>query len=165
MLYLKEYIEEMIKDAASVAIMGVGSELCADDAAGMMLVGRLEQTVGDLPQVLLLAGSTAPENFTGEIKKFAPGRLFIIDAAHLKEEPGAIGIVDPTDIGGIDFSTHTLPLPVMVDYLKAESGCEVSVLGIQPQNTKMFAPVCPQVASAVEEITQTFTECLRAKYL
>lgn len=165
MLYLKEYIEEMIKDAASIAIMGVGSELCADDAAGMMLVGRLEQTVGDLPQVLLMAASTAPENFSGQVKKFAPGRLFIIDAAHLEEEPGTIGIVDPKDIGGIDFSTHTLPLPVLVDYLKQESGCQVSVLGIQPQNTRMFAPVCPQVVNAVDELAKTFTECLQAKFL
>ena len=104
--------------------MGVGSVLRSDDGAGMYIIELLETDIQQ-EDVLFIAGSTAPENFTGVIKDFAPDRLFIIDAAYMGLPVGEAGVIETVDIAGMSFSTHMLPLSVMLDYLALETGCEV----------------------------------------
>jgi len=165
MLYLEEYLEKRIENTAKVAILGAGSVLKADDAAGMLLIGKLDQLLGKAyPQVLLLGGSTAPENFTGTIKAFAPDHLFIVDAALLQEEPGAIGVIEPERIRAISFSTHMLPFPIMVDYLQKQMDCPVSIIGIQPKSTRMEDTMCPEVLAAVDELANVFGELFKKYY-
>ena len=88
MNYLEEHLRSCLTDSEKIVILGAGSVLKGDDAAGMLVIEKLEHSLDNLPQVLLVAGSTAPENFTGVIKGFQPGHIFIVDAAHLEEEPG-----------------------------------------------------------------------------
>jgi len=162
MLYLEEYLQTRIENASKVAILGAGSVLKADDAAGMLLIEKLEQLLGkDYPQVLLVAGSTAPENCTGVIKSFAPEHLFIVDAALLEEEPGVIGVIEPEQIKAISFSTHMLPFPIMVDYLQKQMDCPVSIIGIQPKSTRMEDNLCDEVLSSVDELVQVFGQLFK----
>ncbi|MEG1662287.1 MAG: hydrogenase maturation protease, partial [Clostridiales bacterium] len=112
-------LQEMVPAGVPIAVLGVGSVLCGDDAAGMEVIARLEQY--DLPgRILLCAGSTAPENFTGVIKKFAPTYLIVIDAAYMEKPPGTIAIIPAEAIDGMGFSTHMLPMSVMLNYLRQE---------------------------------------------
>jgi hypothetical protein len=95
-----------LKGATRVVLLGVGSDLRGDDAAGMMAAERLSHT----PKLNVLLGGTAPENLTGEIKKLKPSHLLIVDAAEMKAEAGTIRLLTPEEIGGFSFSTHALPL-------------------------------------------------------
>ncbi len=151
-------IEDVLRNKLAVskhpAVLGVGSVLKADDAAGMILAEKLKKSAPD--GMLVTAGSTAPENFTGVIKAFSPDTLFIADAAEMGLAPGDIRIIDTDDIAGISFSTHMLPLSLMLSYLKAEIGCEVVCIGIQPQSTAFGEPVCAAVAAAVENLYRLF---------
>ena len=79
---MRDYLKRLIRPGQKIAVLGVGSTLRSDDAAGMYFIELLESLVKK-ENVLLIAGSTAPENFTGVIKNFAPDILFIVDAAHV----------------------------------------------------------------------------------
>lgn len=140
--------------------MGVGSVLRSDDGAGMYFIELLESDIQQ-EDVLFIAGSTAPENFTGVIKNFAPDRLFIIDAAYMGLSAGEAGVIETADITGMSFSTHMLPLSVMLDYLALESECEVICIGIQPENTAQGFEMCGDVRTGAECLAKMFGDALQ----
>jgi hydrogenase 3 maturation protease len=160
---LKELLEERLKYCKKLAILGAGSVLLADDAAGIMIVTRLKEIFSEevYPDLRIYLGYTAPENFTGEIKKFNPCHLIIIDAADMKEEPGSVMVIQPDVISGVSFSTHMLPLKVMAEYLKKETGCEMTILGIQSVDVSYGGEVTPKVKEAVDEITDIMVEVIK----
>jgi len=141
------------------AIMGVGSVLRSDDAAGMYFIERL-MSYKKRDDLLLIEGSTAPENFTGVIKNFEPDRLFIIDAAYMGLPVGEIRVLETASIGGMSFSTHMLPLPVMLNYLELETSCEVICIGIQPGSTEQGFTMCEEVRAGAEHLAEMFYEAL-----
>lgn len=150
--------------ALRVAIVGIGHELRGDDAAGVNVARALQSTVGairpgtarqgELPLLVIDAGA-APENTTGQLRRFDPDLVLLIDAAQLDETPGAIRWLDWQETSGLSASTHTLPPHVLAEYLVNELGCEVALIGIQPQGNEFDAPLSPPVQLAVEEIVQT----------
>ena len=143
--------------ALRVAIVGIGQELRGDDAAGINVARALQSTVGairELPLLIIDAGA-APENFTGQLRRFDPDLVLLIDAAQLNEAPGTIRWLDWQETSGLSASTHTLPPHVLAEYLVNELGCEVALIGIQPQGNEFDAPLSPPVQHAVEEIVRT----------
>ena len=146
-----------IKDSLSgffsggrTAILGVGSVLRSDDGAGMYLIELLERDFASRKDLLLLGGSTAPENFTGVIKDFAPDTLLVVDASEMNAAVGTVTLIPEDRISGATVSTHMLPIPVMLSYLREECGCAVHVIGIQPKSIEMGEEMCAEVRSAVE---------------
>ena len=85
----------------------------------------------------------------------------MIDAARLDETPGTVRWLDCTEVEGFSASTHTLPLDILISYLKAELGCSVELIGIQPEQTFADAPLTPRVQKASEEILEVLVDCLR----
>ena len=158
---LESVIKENVTAGKKIAIMGVGSVLRSDDGAGMYLIEKLSE-LEKSENLLLIAGSTAPENFTGVIKEFAPDKLFIVDAAHMELPVGEIRVLDTDDISGLSFSTHMLPMPVMLRFLKLESDCEVICIGIQPESTGIGVELCDKVKTATESLAKLFTEALNS---
>ena len=60
--------------ASKTVVLGAGSVLCGDDAAGMLVVELIQKAIGENTDCLLpLAGSTAPENFSGVIRDYPAG--------------------------------------------------------------------------------------------
>lgn len=146
--------------------MGVGSVLRNDDGAGMYFIEKLENavhpadTASRRENILCIAGSSAPENFTGVIKDFAPDRLFIVDAAAMGLPVGEIGVIDASEIKGMSFSTHMLPLSVMLAYIEMEAGCEVICIGIQPENTQQGLTICDEVQRGADLLVKMFCDVL-----
>jgi hydrogenase 3 maturation protease len=93
MQVIKRRLKAFLKGSTRVALLGVGSELCGDDAAGIMVARRLKSSCRKKSGIAVFFGFSAPENLTGPIKKFAPERLIIVDAASFKSKPGAIKII------------------------------------------------------------------------
>lgn len=152
---IQSFLEKNIKPGLKYAVMGVGSELRSDDCAGMHFIGYMSRKL-KRDDVLLVAGSTAPENFTGVIKDFAPDVLFIIDAAHMGIKPGEVQIIPASDIGGVSFSTHILPLSVVLKYIEAEAGCKAIFIGIQPKTTEQGLSMCDEVRAGAECLAEKF---------
>jgi len=140
--------------ARRVAVVGVGSDLRGDDAAGLRVAGRLAAWAARTGTRRLAAfvGGAAPENFTGEILRFAPDLVVLVDAAHLGRAPGELGLVAPEDVRGLAFSTHMLPVPILLDYLTASCGCRTLVVGIQVGRKDVLAPLTPAVARGVRRL-------------
>jgi hydrogenase 3 maturation protease len=135
--------------------MGVGSELRNDDAAGMYLIKKLKKSI-KRNDILFIGGGTAPENFTGVIKNFKPDKLIVIDAARMDIPVGEIRLLEAKEIGGLTFSTHMLPLPIMLNYLELEINCRVTCIGIQPKNTEQGFTMCEEVTASVDKLADMF---------
>lgn len=80
-----------------------------------------------------MEGGTLPESTSGPLRRFNPDLVIFIDAAELGKPPGTIELVAPARIGGVSFSTHAIPMKLMMDYLAGELGCEMLLVGIQPE--------------------------------
>jgi hydrogenase maturation protease HycI len=142
----------------TVVVLGVGSEMRSDDAAGLRVAAAVERAA--LPGVHVLDAGPAPENCTAEVRRLHPSHLIIVDCAHMGEEPGTLAVFPPSEIAGVSFGTHGLPLSVLAGYLLKEVGCAVAVLGIQPSNVEFGEVISPQVEAAVAEAAELLCEFL-----
>lgn len=159
-------LKNKLHNAQRVAVLGVGSELRGDDVAGLLAAQQIDKdTKGKsvTPQIQVFIGETAPENFTGEIKKFQPTHLIIIDAAELNKEPGHIEIMEPGTIGGTSFCTHSLPLKIVIGYLLESFKFEAIIIGIQPKTLTFGAQPTKEVVAAAKNIAEAITKLLKNK--
>lgn len=136
--------------APMIAVVGMGQDLRGDDAVGPCVARRLQEVLGQRDSVLVLDAGAAPENFTGALRRFGPDLVILVDAAQMDEIPGRIHLLDQRDCVGLSASTHTLPPSLLAEYLTHEVGCEVALLGIQPQHTSIDAPVSDAVRLSID---------------
>jgi hydrogenase 3 maturation protease len=160
---LYEFLKERLREARKIAILGVGSVLRADDAAGILVVEKLAKAIDtkEYPNVRFYDGQTAPENFCGVIRQFCPSHLIIIDAADVSKKPGSILHLDPEDIGGISFCTHMLPLKMMVEYLQRQTHTAATILGIQYKDVSFDSFMTSEVREAVDEISEIMERVIK----
>lgn len=143
------------KRARRVVLLGVGSDLRGDDAAGMLVASRLKSCLK------VVFGATAPENLTGEVRRLKPTHLIIVDAAQMGKKAGTIEVIEPDRAEGVTFTTHQLPLNILTHYLKQEVGCEVILIGIQPKTLKFGKPVSSEVKSSVSKLATLIKNILK----
>jgi hydrogenase 3 maturation protease len=141
-----------------IVFLGVGSPLRGDDAIGLYVVAELERALAGYPEreVRFYLGEAAPENFSGAIREFAPTHIIIVDAAQLGEAPGAFKLVEPEQIGGISFTTHALPLKILVKYFLSTIPCQVLIIGVQPKSLDFANPLSTEVKEAVNQFVASF---------
>ena len=139
-----------------VAILGVGNQFRSDDAAGVLVVRALLGRVRalDTEHLLIIEAGHAPENTTGEIRRFAPDLVLIIDAAEMDETSGTVRWIPEESIDGMSASTHSLPLSMLARYLRLELDCQVILLGLQPGSNEVGERVSPEVLQAVHKVAE-----------
>ncbi|MFA5394273.1 MAG: hydrogenase 3 maturation endopeptidase HyCI [Candidatus Ratteibacteria bacterium] len=160
---LKTSLKNRLEDADRIAVLGIGSLLRADDAVGMLVAEKVEKNLKPTcrkPEVKVFFGETAPENLTGEIKKFKPTHLIIIDSGDTGKDPGAITVIGPEEEIGVSFSTHQLPTGIMIDYLLKFIKCQVTVVVIQPKTLAFNQPLSKEAAGAVKALSSTLLQLL-----
>ncbi len=120
-----------MKTESKNILLGIGNSLRGDDGAGSFIARNFHHHLW-----ISLDSGTAPENFTSKIKDVKPNLLIIIDAAELNLASGAFRIIPYNKISELQFSTHSIPLSFLLDYLK--SFCkEIIMIGIQPGSTNL----------------------------
>jgi hydrogenase 3 maturation protease len=146
-------LESDAGNSPRIAILGVGNAFRSDDAAGVLVARALStrQHARDERLLVLEAGS-APENRTGELRRFAPDLVLFIDAAEMGEEPGAVCIIPEEAIDGMSASTHSLPLSLLAQYLSLELKCKVVLLGIQPRSKEVGETISVSVSQAIRQV-------------
>lgn len=149
-----------IKDFDRVAIIGIGNEQDGDDAAGIIAARLLDAAPGKNSNLLIIEAGMYPENQTGVLRRFKPDLILFIDAAQIDETPGAYRLIELADITGISASSHSLPLTVLCHFLVAELNCDIKLLGIQPAQLTLLAPLSQPVSQAITEITDALTALL-----
>lgn len=141
-----------------VAVLGIGNELNGDDGVGVLVARRLKSLLADRPdlagQVLIFEAATAPESFTGPLRRFRPDLVIMVDAAYLENEPGAVEWIDWETTDGLTASTHGLPPSLLAKFLMVELGCRVRLIGIQPVHLDFDRPMSAALVQAVERVAQ-----------
>jgi hydrogenase 3 maturation protease len=137
-----------------VAIVGIGNALRGDDAAGMLVARELlhRECAADASHLIVIQAGHAPENVTGELRKFSPNLIILIDAAEMRAVPGTICWVPIQSIEGMSASTHSLPLSMLARYLTLELNCVVTLIGIQPKSNEVSEIISAEVSRAINEI-------------
>ncbi|MEN6635922.1 MAG: hydrogenase maturation protease [Clostridiaceae bacterium] len=162
---LETYFSAAFADHKRICILGVGTELCHDDAAGLYLVDQLSSRLG-VPigeasgRILLVNGGPAPENFSGLIREFHPDLLVVVDAAFLELPAGSIQLLPEERAAGLSFSTHMLPLPMLLSYLKLACSCETCLVGIQPATTEQGIGMSARAMEGAELLASIFEQAL-----
>jgi hydrogenase 3 maturation protease len=143
-----------------VAVLGVGHELNGDDAAGLVITRQLLARAEERDHLLVIDAGPAPENQTGALRRFGPDLVLLVDAAQMDELPGTVRWLSWQETTGISASTHTLPPYMLAQYLTAEFGCEVALLGIQPLRNLTEGPLSFPMQSSVDQIVEGLVEAL-----
>lgn len=151
------------KPPVRVALVGVGNELNGDDAAGGEVIRRLSRCLQPSGNLLLLDAGSAPENFSGPLRRLQPDWLIFIDAAWMDEPPGTIRWVEMDEVDGVSAVTHGLPVTMLAGYLMAETDCRVGLIAIQPASLEFESKLTPAVGQAVNEVIEglfrLFSDC------
>jgi hydrogenase 3 maturation protease len=160
---LKKLLKQRLNDAKKIALLAIGSDLRADDAAALLVARALKGAPRKKKHGFkIFIGETAPENLTGEIKKFKPSHVLIVDTMEMGMRPGKTFLIDPSSIGNdVSFSTHKMPVRVLADYLLSSlPGCQVLILGIQAKCLEFGAPVSLPVKRTIREVVRILRSCL-----
>jgi hydrogenase 3 maturation protease len=147
-----------------VAVVGIGQELRGDDGAGPHFIHRLRKIQQDnlsgqaspVPGISKISlklwdAGPAPENFTGALRQFAPHLVLLVDAAEWGTVPGSIRCISWRETDWQVSSTHSLPLPVLADYLERETGCHVVLVCVQAGSLEFGATLSPRLAQCLDE--------------
>jgi hydrogenase 3 maturation protease len=144
------------KLSGKVMIMGVGNTLRGDDGAGPYLINQLETQVN----AALLDCGEVPENFLGKIAEIHPDHIIIIDAVDLRADPGVVAILDDGEFVSTGWSTHHASLKLFIDCLKADTGSNVLVIGIQPKSTDFGSEMSAEVKETTTLLQQIILKAL-----
>jgi len=161
---LKITLKKQLHNAGRVALLGLGSKLRGDDAAGIFVartLSNLPQATGENTRLKVFIGDTAPENLTGEIKKFNPTHLIIVDSADMHEKAGVVKLIDSERACGFSSCTHSLPLKILTDYLFKSIGCRTTIIGIQPKTLDFGSCLSVQVKKSAEDVSRSLKIILK----
>jgi hydrogenase 3 maturation protease len=144
-----------------VALLGVGSELRGDDAVGMHVAEMLRSRERAHPRLKVHLCSTAPESATGPIRSQKPSHLIVVDAVALGATPGEVALLERSDIDGVTFSTHTLPLSVVLDFIGHDNPTlDAFVIAVQAEQLLFGEPLSERVASTANALAQVILDSL-----
>ncbi len=146
-----------------MAVIGIGNEFNADDAAGVLIVRALQKIHSGCSDRLILEGATAPENFTAPLRRFQPDLTVLVDCAEMGKPPGTVALLAWDALDGLSASTHTLPPTVLAKFLLQAVGSQVALLGIQPAVLDFDAPLSPPVRAAVRRVSRDLAELLELR--
>jgi hydrogenase 3 maturation protease len=176
-------LQDYLKNCEKLAIMGVGNTLKGDDGFGVALIENIinhykgvcstyygennnhhenqNSEVNILNEkVLLINCGVVPENFTDILKKEKPTHILLIDAAIMGKAPGTILPIDVNDISEIGFSTHSLPMSIIVKYIKHYINTEILIIGIEPKSVDFGKPMSNEIYKKNMEFTKIIIKLL-----
>lgn len=175
---IERILRDYLKDCEKLAIMGIGNTMKGDDGFGIIFIKNLinhymnnnidiknelnpnneVNKIGN--KLLLLNCGVVPENFTNVLKKEKPSHILIVDAALMGKPLGTISQIDVEDISGIGFSTHSLPMSIIVKYIKHYINTEILIIGIEPKNIDFGMPLSREIYKKNLEFTKIIIKLL-----
>jgi len=149
---MKDVFKDILK--GKVVVVGVGNPIKGDDGFGPALIERIKDKTS---MVCIDAGST-PESYAGKIIKERPDTILIVDAVHLGVSAGEYDILKSSEIEKSGFTTHDISPRMFLDYLERETGSNIYMLGVQPENISFGAEMTESVEKTLREIARLITE-------
>ena len=127
-------------------LLGIGNPRHGDDALGPVFARAFRH-----PDWRCVNAATAPENFTGLVRRLQPDLLVLLDAADLGQPPGTLRQLAPETLASGDFGTHAGSLGQLAAYL-SDCAARIVILGIQPARTTPGARLSEPVRAALRAL-------------
>lgn len=141
-----------------VVLLGIGNPERGDDGVGSALARQLQ----DRSELTSLDGGTAPENLAGTVASLHPRLVLLADAVHWGGVPGTVRLFTESELSEVSMSTHLMSPGLLIGYLRATTGADVRLLGIQPlargPNAALSAPCRDAVAVVAETLRRLLAE-------
>ena len=143
----EDELRDFIRGAGKIAILGIGNDLRSDDGLGPYIIEKL---VIDDPRVMIENVGSVPEGFARNLAEFGAERVIMVDAADMMKPAGHVELVTKDRIGGINISTHSMPLSFLMMYLEQETGGKTILIGIQPKSIQFGEGLTPEIQEVVD---------------
>lgn len=157
---LKKHLANNQDQSPRIAVVGIGNEFNADDAAGVLAIRQLQRLLPSHDNLILIEGAVAPENFTGTLRKFKPDWVWMIDAAEMGEKPGNVSLLDWEKVQGVSAITHGLPPTLFARYVMQEFNTKVFLFGIQPEFVDAYTAPTKTIQQSVRGLVNFLSEWL-----
>ena len=131
-------------------IIGMGNELRGDDAAGIVLVQKLQKA--GYPYTLVVFDT--PENYLHKIASTKVKARLWVDIINWESHPGDYKIFLPQEIQHFAVSTHNYSPTVLIEYLTPQRAVPDYFLGIQPLNLSLGSKISDPVQQTIDELMQ-----------
>ena len=150
-------------------ILGMGNILKGDDGVGIYIAERLNKCLQHIKnepeqansvgveEAMVIDCGTGPENYTSIIRKHNPDRLILVDAADMGLSPGSYRIIPPEKIAVMHFSTHDIPLSILISYASEFCG-DIVLIGIQADKLKLGATLSRTVRRSGDQVANLIME-------
>ncbi|MHA2323524.1 MAG: hydrogenase maturation peptidase HycI [Candidatus Thorarchaeota archaeon] len=159
----EDELKNFITGANKIAILGIGNDLRSDDGLGLYIIEKLslEKLSLDDPRVMIENVGSVPEGFTQPLAEFGAERVIMIDAADMGKPPGHIELITKDRIGGVNISTHSMPLSFLMMYLEQETGGKTVLIGIQPKSIQFGEGLTQEIQEIVDRTINTLERVLK----
>ena len=154
----EDELRDFITGAHKIAILGIGNDLRSDDGLGPYIVEKLNI---DDPRILIENVGSVPEGFARNLAEFGAERVIMVDAADMLKPPGHIEFVTKDRIGGINISTHSMPLSFLMMYLEQETGGKTVLIGIQPKSIQFGEGLTQEIQEVVDKTISILEHVLK----
>jgi len=146
-------------NARRIVIVGIGNPLRRDDNVGVEIVKGLEGKVQK--SVLLIKSETVPESYIEPILEFNPSHILILDAALFGLAPGAIKLMEVSEVKTTAISTHALPLQIFCKYLAETIEAKIALLLIQPGDTNFGEGLTRELRLARKKLVNDLAKIIK----
>ena len=150
-----------------IVIVGIGNNLRGDDGAGPELIQRLksqipkdEGKVASKSQIVLIDAGEVPENYLEKIINYNADTILLVDAVNFQDPPGSIKFIESNQLKERNFSTHSVSLFLVTDYLKNRTKADILILGIQPESIDLNNGLSEPMKEALKKIEDSILECM-----
>ena len=150
-------LKDFLRGAKKVVICGIGNDVRGDDAFGVIVAEELKNRLKS-DKIAILNCGEVPESYVGKIVNENPTHVIFIDAVDFGGKPGEVVIADPEGTLGESFSTHRLPLKLLVGYLKQNINAKFILIGCQPKQLGLFVEMSEEVKQSAEKLVEILVQ-------
>ena len=147
-------------------VLGIGNTLLTDEGIGVHVLQALESELGHLPDVTLLDGGTLSFTLAGPIEE--ADALIVVDAAHIKTQPGGWALLKGEEMDAFlmsnrKASVHEVGLTDLraIAILAGHWPEKRAMLAIQPQTIDWGEHPTPAVAAAIPPVCAAIVNQIR----
>ncbi len=156
----EEELSGFLKGCRRLMLVGVGSRLRRDDAAGVAVLARVRGKVP--PSVGILDCGTVPENYSLDMKRFQPTHIVFFDAVEMGAEPGSRALIEEEGLIEQSFSTHKQSVKVLFMVLRnGIPGVRIVLAGIQPKSAEFGRGISRPVARGISAMSGEVINAIR----
>jgi hydrogenase 3 maturation protease len=160
---LETDLQEYLKDAKRLVIVGVGNPIREDDNVGLTILQGLQGKLSC--DVLLLECEMVPEGYLLDIEEFKPTNVLLVDSAVLGREPGDADLVKVTEVASFSaVSSHMLPLRLFCEYIEQSTGAKIRLLLVEPKSMGFGEKLTPELQMASAQITEMLLKLLSPRF-